>query len=102
MCVCVCGSLCMCSRVCACVSLCICVCPCVFMTLHVHMCASLKCLHGWGGAGLEPECVTSRCVQGGDAGPRGRDLPRAECPGASRPVHSQLGRPCPDTPWALK
>lgn len=53
------GSLCVCSRVCACVSLCICVCPCVFMTLHVHMCASPKCLHGWGGAGLEPECVTS-------------------------------------------
>lgn len=50
---------CVCSCVCACVSLCICVCPCVFMTLRVHMRASPKCLHGWGGAGLEPECVTS-------------------------------------------
>ena len=72
MCVCVCvcvpvymcGSLCVCP-VCACVLVCVhacpwaCVCPCVFMTLRVHMCASPKCLPGWGGAGLEPECVTS-------------------------------------------
>ena len=54
---------CVCSCVCACVSLCICVCPCVFMTLRVHMRASPKCLHGWGGAGLglteEEEQVSS-------------------------------------------
>ena len=64
-------SLCVCP-VCACVPVCVhacpcaCVCPCVLMTLRVHMCASPKRLHGWGGAGLEPECVTSpACVRQG-------------------------------------
>lgn len=76
---------CVCVPVCVRVFLCVRMCVpvhvwvlCVHDPLRVHM--PPKCLHGWGGgAGLEPECVTSPAGVGGDAGPRGRDL-QAGCP----------------------